>query len=110
MVVDLSLLQILISMVLPVAVGIVTTKVAHPGVKAVLLAVFAALTSIAGAAIVAGGVVASEVVMQAIFNLVVSVATYYGVWKPTGVAESVQDHTASKGITLVRDPKAVDAA
>lgn len=98
--IDPTVLQLLVATILPLFVGLVTTKVADPGVKAVGLAVLAALVAIASAALESGGVVASETIIEGFQNFVVAVATYYGVWKPTQVAGKVQDRTADIGLTI----------
>lgn len=99
-VVDPTILQLAIATVLPLLVGIFTTKVAHPGVKAVALAFLSAATAVGVAALQAGGVVAGDVVIEAFQNFVVAVAVYYGVWKPTTVSGAVQDKTKNIGITI----------
>jgi Ni,Fe-hydrogenase III small subunit len=99
-IVDVSVLQLLVATVLPIVVGVVTQKVAHSGVKAVALLFLSGVTSAVGAAISAGGVFDQATVVQALVNFVVAVATYYGLWHPTGVTEAVQDKTPCIGFVI----------
>lgn len=85
---------LLVSTVLPVLVGLVTTRVTSGGRKAVLLAGLALATSLLtelGSAITAGEPYDVGLgLMLAIPVFVVSVATHYGLWKPTGASTAVQ--------------------
>lgn len=102
-VVDVNILQIVIAVILPLVIGLVTTKVAHPGVKSVLLALAAAATAIISAAIDGGGVFTTGLFVQGVTNFVVAVASYYGLWKPTTIAGAVNDTPV--GVTLVKAPE-----
>lgn len=98
--VDPTVLQLVAATLLPLVVGVMTKTEANPGVKAVVLAAVSAVAAVVGAALEANGLVTAEVVQDAFVNFVVAVATYYGVWKPTNVAQTVQDRTAKVGITV----------
>jgi hypothetical protein len=89
------LIGLLVSTVLPVLVGLVTTRVTSPGVKAVLLAALAAVTGLGTellASINAGTTydLGSGLVL-AVTSFVVAVALHYGIWKPTTVSAKAQD-------------------
>lgn len=91
----LGVLTFLVSILLPLGVGLVTTKVTSAAVKAVLLAALAFVTSIVTnwiAAINAGqpfDLWTALLTFGGVF--VVAVASHFGVWKPTGVAGAAQD-------------------
>jgi multidrug transporter EmrE-like cation transporter len=94
------LLWLLVAIVLPILVGLVTTKTTSPGRKAIYLA---ALALVAGlltqllAAINAG--VTYDLfagLIQGIGTFLVATAGYYGFWKPTGVTAAAQAVGAPK--------------
>lgn len=87
--------QLLLTVIMPIAVGLVTTRTTASAVKAWLLAsltlVTSLLTELANA-------LASNVpydlgvaLLVAIPAFAISVATYYGLWKPTGIGGAAQD-------------------
>lgn len=86
-------LGLLISVVLPVLVGLVTTRVTSAGTKAVLLL---ALTALNGFLVELaaphddGYSVGSAVILWAV-SFATGVLTHFGLWKPTGVSGKAQD-------------------
>lgn len=86
---------ILVSTVLPLLVGLVTTRVTHGGVKALLLAALALLTSLLtelGVAI--GNGVAYDIgqgLLLALPAFLIAVGVHYGLWKPTTVSTKAQE-------------------
>jgi len=103
MTVDVTLLQILVSMVLPLVVGIVVKQVAQPAVKSITLAVLSAVTAIATTALSSGGEIGKDTVVQAIIGFVIAVGSYYGIWKPTGISNTVNTATQNFGITVKKE-------
>lgn len=91
----LTIVQLLVAFVLPVLVGLVTTRVTSGARKAWLLAGLSLVTSLLlelARALTAGTTYDLGVaLLAALPAFVVSVATYYGLWKPTGVTATVQD-------------------
>ncbi len=90
-----TVVQLLVAVVLPIAVGLVTTRVTAGSVKAWLLAGLTLLTSLV---VGFGSAVADQAafdVGKALFlalpQFCISVAMYYGLWKPTGVGAAAQD-------------------
>ena len=89
------IIALLVSTILPVLVGLVTTHVTSGGVKATLLALLALLTSLLtelGRAIADG--VPYDIGLGLLLALpifVVSVSMHYGLWKPTGTSAAVQE-------------------
>jgi len=94
------LLWLAVAVVLPILVGLVTTRETSPARKAVFLA---ALALIAGlltqllAAINAG--VTYDLfagLVQGLATFLIAVAVYYGLWKPTGVGKAAQSVGTTK--------------
>lgn len=88
------LLQLVVSVFLPLLVGIVTTKVTSPAKKAVTLAALSGITAIVSAivsALVEHTPLDIVMLVLGVFaSFVVAVATYFGVWsRPTSSGESV---------------------
>lgn len=86
-------LGLAISVALPVLVGLVTTRVVHAGVKAVLLL---ALTSANGflvelAAPHPSGFDLGTAAVLTLVSFGTAVLSHFGLWKPTGVAGRAQD-------------------
>lgn len=86
---------LLVSTVLPLLVGLVTTKVTHGGVKAVLLAGLALVTSLLtelGVA-VSNGVTydIGQGLLLAIPTFLIAVGMHYGFWKPVGASAAAQN-------------------
>lgn len=90
-----TIVQFVIAFVLPVLVGLVTTRVTSGSLKAILLAALTLATSLLvelARAISAGETYDLGVALfAALPAFVVSVSTHYGLWKPTGVAGAAQD-------------------
>ena len=86
-------LGLLVSVVLPVLVGLVTTRVTHAGLKAVLLL---ALSTVNGFVVEyagphdAGYSVGTAAVL-ALVSFATGVLSHFGFWKPVGVSTRAQD-------------------
>jgi putative effector of murein hydrolase len=82
---------LLISVVLPVLVGLVTKRVTHPGVKAVLLL---ALSTLNGFLVEFANPGPDYDLGTAVILTLVSFATgvlaHFGLWKPAGVSAKAQ--------------------
>jgi hypothetical protein len=86
-------LGLLVSVVLPVLVGLVTTRVTHAGIKAVLLL---ALSTLNGFIVEYAGPhdAGYSVGTAAVLSLVAfgtGVLAHFGFWKPVGVSAKAQD-------------------
>lgn len=92
--IDVPTLSLIVGTVIPLLVGVVTKEVASSAVKGVLNAL---LSSIAGALTVViaanGEWVINDIVHGALATFIASIATYYGLWKPTGISASVNANT-----------------
>ena len=79
---------------LPLLVGLVTTKVTSSNRKAVLLAGLSLVTSLLTQALAAWqGGTAYDLwagLVGTVPTFVIAVATHYGLWKPTGTSDAVQ--------------------
>lgn len=99
----LTVVQFVIAFILPVLVGLVTTKVSGSALKAWLLAGLTLLASLLvelARALGAGEVYdLGAALFFALPAFVVSVSSHYGLWKATGVADKVQ----SIGVTAHPD-------
>jgi hypothetical protein len=86
-------LGLLVSVVLPVLVGLVTTRVTHAGLKAVLLLALSIatgfVTEYAGPHD-AGYSVGTAAVLSLV-AFATGVLSHFGLWKPVGVAGRAQD-------------------
>lgn len=91
-------LGLLVSVVLPVLVGLVTTRVTHAGVKAVLLL---ALSTINGFVVeYAAPGPGYDVGTAAVLALVAfgtGVLAHFGLWKPAGISRAAQDSLVKSG-------------
>lgn len=88
------ILGLIVSTVLPILTGLVTTRVTHSGVKAVILAGLAAITGLGTellTSIQAGTTYdLGTGLILALTAFLVAVAMHFGLWKPTTVAEKAQ--------------------
>jgi hypothetical protein len=92
-------LGLLTSVVLPVLVGLVTTRVTSAGAKAILLL---ALSTINGFVVeYAGphpsGYSVGTAAVLALVSFATGVLSHFGFWKPTGVSGAVQDSLVTSG-------------
>lgn len=89
-----QVVQLVVAVILPVVVGLVTTKVTNSNVKAVLLLVVSALTAFLTEllASVNAGVPfdAATALLATLTTFIIGVALHYGLWRPTGVSEKAQ--------------------
>lgn len=90
---------LLVSIVLPVLVGLVTTRVTHPGVKAVLLL---ALSGLNGLLVEYMGPHGDDYSVQtaavlALVSFAVGVLAHFGLLKPTGISGKAQDSLIRPG-------------
>lgn len=97
-------LGLVVSVVLPVLVGLVTTRVTNASVKAVLLLALTAangfLVELAGPHD-AGYSVGSALILTLV-SFGTAVLSHFGLWKPTGIAHAAQDVGASSGARSVQ--------
>ena len=86
---------LLVSTVLPLLVGLVTTRVTHGGIKAVVLAALALLTALLtelGVAVTNGDTYdIGQGLLLAIPTFLIAVGMHYGLWKPTTASAKAQN-------------------
>ena len=99
----LTIVQLVLTIFLPIGVGLVTTRTTSGAVKAWLLATFtlvaSMLTQLAQALTNGNPFDIGLALIATIPMFAIAVSTYYGLWKPTGVAGAAQDNTVT---TLVK--------
>ncbi|MFK0018181.1 hypothetical protein [Streptomyces sp. NPDC090798] len=86
-------LGLLVSVVLPVLVGLVTTRVTSPGIKAVLLLALSTATGfvVEYAGPHDAGYSVGTAAVLALVSFGTGVLSHFGFWKPVGVAGRAQD-------------------
>lgn len=92
-------LGLLVSFVLPVLVGLVTTRVTHAGVKAVLLLALSTATGLVTeyAGPHDAGYSVQTAAVLALVSFAVGVLAHFGLLKPTGIAGRAQDTLVKSG-------------
>jgi len=90
----LTVVHLAVAFVLPVLVGLVTTRVTSSATRAWVLAALTLVTALLvelGRALESGTTYDVGVaLLAALPAFVISVSTYYGLWKPTGVTDAAQ--------------------
>jgi hypothetical protein len=99
-VIDPLFVMTITSLLLPLAVGLVTKLSASSGLKSLVLLVSNAVAALIVQATQADGsaVIEKQTFLLWAVGLAISVATYYGVYKPTGAADTVQNVAPTKGL------------
>lgn len=96
---DVTTLNMLAGVVIPLLVGLVTKISASSAVKAMTNAVLSAIGGGIAIALEAHGAVNLKTWIMSIgVTFITSAATYYGFWKPTTVAPTIQEKTRNVGI------------
>lgn len=89
-----GLLSMILTVVLPLGVAVITTRVTSSNVKAILLLIVVAIKTLVEALISNGSDYINfgwiPFLMNLILNLALAVIMYFGVWKPTGTAAKIQ--------------------
>jgi small basic protein len=96
--IDITWVQLIVAVVIPLVVGIITKEVTSPGIKAIVLAALAAVAGLATAYIDSNGVFSQQALQDAVTYFIVAVGSYYGLLKPTGVTAAVQQKTSNFGL------------
>lgn len=86
-------LGLLVSVVLPVLVGLVTTRVVHAGTKAILLLALSTLTGFVTeyAGPHDAGYSVGTAAVLALVSFGTGTLAHFGFWKPVGVSTRAQD-------------------
>lgn len=90
-----QVVQLVLTVILPIIVGLITTRTTSSSVKAWLLAgvslATSVLTELAHAIATTAVFDLGVALLAAIPTFAIAVATYYGLWKPTGIAVKAQE-------------------
>jgi hypothetical protein len=84
------IIQTLVSTILPLLVGLVTKKVTRSGVKALLLAGLAIISSGLTELLAVETFDLGDWLVGAIGSFAVAVSAHYGLWKPLGASAALQ--------------------
>lgn len=88
--VDVQYLGLLVGVILPLLVGLVTTRVTSSGIQAILLAFLSAVTGFLSELSTPSFELKSAILTW-LGSFLVAVGMHYGLWKPTGTAARLQD-------------------
>lgn len=98
---DLNWLTVVLGVVLPMLTGLVTSRLAHSGLKAVVLALLSAIGGLLNELYAVGGNVElydwSSGLANALTVFLIAVGLHYGILKPVGV-------TGANGVTQTAVP------
>lgn len=90
-----QLLQMVVTVLLPVIVGLVTTRATDPALKALLLAALSIITNLLTEmldAVNAGDPYnLGTALVSGVFSFIVAVGMHYGFYKPTRIADKAAD-------------------
>ena len=93
-----AVVGLLVSTVLPILVGLVTTRVTSAGAKSVLLLVLTAVNGFCVEWAASGdGYDVWAGVLFWVVSLVTAVAVHFGVWRPIGASRLAQDSLITSG-------------
>lgn len=99
-----GLLSMVLTLVLPLAVAVITTRVTSSRVKGVLLLLVVAVKTLTEALIANNNDVINfawvPFLMNLVLNFTLAVMAHMGFWKPTGAAASIQDNVGVKPRTI----------
>ena len=111
-----QIIQLCVSTVFPLLVGLVTKLSTSGGVRAVLLAAIAFATSLGAEALAANQAGQTydlgQGLMTGLTSFLIAVGMYYGLWKPTGAAvaaQAVGSTGAAKGGQIPGDWSGADS-
>lgn len=96
---DIDTINRLVSVFIPLAVGLATKKLASGLTKAMVLAALASLTGFLTQAIDNDGhILLNQTIDGIIDSVIVAAGMYYGVLKPSGIAAAVQNLKPDTGL------------
>lgn len=98
---DSTTVVTLVGILIPILTGLISKKVASGGLKSILTLVLSVLVSVIATLVASDGhgFAWHPFATAFISTFVVAIASYYGFWKPTGLAGSVAQATQSFGIS-----------
>lgn len=95
---DASTIAIISGILIPLVVGVISKTQASAGLKAILNAGLSALAGFLVVLVPDKPFSLKEAVVSIGTVWAIGVATYFGLWKPAGVTEAIQEKTSGFGI------------
>lgn len=80
-----------VALMLPLVIGLLVKSTASEKVKATTMLVITGISSLAYQVDQGGGVLTKEMAGAWLMSIVISIASYYGVWKPLGAGNIAPD-------------------
>lgn len=98
-----AFVTVLVSSLIPIAVGVVTHSKASSSLKALLSILFNAIQALIVSSMTADGssVISKQTFILWIVGVATSAATYMGVWKPTGLAQKLLPNIGLGAPTII---------
>lgn len=82
--------SLLIGVFIPILVGLVTKRTTNRSVKSILLLALSAVSGFLTEFVNSANFVWQQALLTSVITFVIGVATYYGLWTPTGVTDKAQ--------------------
>lgn len=95
---DMGVIALLTGVIIPLLVGLLTKLNASSTIKSILNFGLSALAGGLATVTSDAGFEWKPFLVNFAFTWVISIATYYGLWRPTGVAPAVQEATPEFGL------------
>lgn len=89
--IDAVFVTAIVGVLIPIFVGLVTKLKASSSIKAVISIVLSAVQSLIVSSMIDGGgaIISKNTFILWVLSLIVSVASYVGIYKPTGISEKL---------------------
>lgn len=90
-----AVVSVIIGVCIPLLTGIVTKVGASEAVKGVVSIALAAIAGLVSTGLTdnGGAIISQTSLFNAAIAFVISIATFFGIWQPTGIAEKVHANT-----------------
>lgn len=87
--------SLLAGVLLPIAVAFVTREFASPRLKALALTILSTISGVLAQVVSSDGtaIISEDTLWNVAISWVIAVATYFGLWRPSGTTQSVQRKT-----------------
>jgi hypothetical protein len=105
-----TIITMVTGVLIPILVAVLTRVHASPALKAVLNAGLSALSGVLSTLVIDDHTNWRHVVVKVLLTWALSIATYYGLWKPTTTTATVADATKGFGIGPSTDGDNLSAA
>lgn len=91
-------LSLILGAIIPFLTGLVAKKMASPAVKAVCTALLSTVAGIFSAAQLSGSLSLESALTSIFITFITAITTYYGLYRPTRAAETVQNIAPNVGV------------